>query len=198
MTRLNDFNRLQELLEKVVEEGFEGLARAISLLINEAMKIERQRFLCASPYERTERRRGYANGFKKKRVKTRIGELDLDIPQVRDVEGGEKFYASSLERGVRSERALSLCICEMYLNGVATRKVAQITEKLCGFEISSSQVSRLCAKLDEELELWRNRKLGKCEFLILGARYENVRQDGKIVPAALMTAMEGAKAREAF
>ena len=198
MTRLNDFNRLQELLEILIEEGFEGLARAISLLINEAMKIERQRFLCASPYERTERRRGYANGFKKKRVKTRIGELDLDIPQVRDVEGGEKFYPSSLERGVRSERALALCVCEMYLNGVATRKVAQITEKLCGFEISSSQVSRLCAKLDEELELWRNRKLGKCEFLILTSRYENVRQDGKIVPAALMTAMEEAKAREAF
>lgn len=88
----------------IADQGLEGLQEAIATLINTAMRLERERHLGAEPYERTEERRGYANGFKPKTVKTRVGELTLAVPQVRD--GG--FYPQSLEKGLRSERALKV------------------------------------------------------------------------------------------
>jgi len=84
--------------------------------------------------------------------------------------------------------ALSLALVEMYVKGVATRKVTDIVEKLVGFEVSSSQVSRLSQKLDQELEAWRRRPLGKCDYLLLDARYEKVRQGGQVVSQAVMIA----------
>ena len=92
-----------------------------------------------------------------KQVKSRIGNLSLQVPQTRDTD----FYPASLKRGIRSERALKLALAEMYVQGVSTRKVAKITEELCGFEISSTQVSRATAMLDEQLIAWRERALGK-------------------------------------
>lgn len=101
----------QDVLELLAEHGFEGMARAIEMLLNEAMKMERSAVLEAAPYQRTPRRQGYANGFKPKRVQTRVGRLELAVPQTRGIE----FYPSALERGVRSERALKLAVAEMYL-----------------------------------------------------------------------------------
>jgi transposase-like protein len=101
--------------------------------------------------------------------------VTFDIPQVR--EGG--FYPEALERGLRTERALMTTLAEMYVQGVSTRKVAAITEQLCGTAISSAQVSRAAALLDEELTAWRNRPLERCPFLFLDARYEKVRQSGQ-------------------
>ena len=129
----------------------------MQLLINECMKLERQQVLGVGPYQRGEARNGRANGFKPKRVKTRVGELELDVPQVRDA----KFYPSALEKGCRSEKALRLALAEMYVQGVSTAKVTKITEELCGCEISSSDVSRAAKLLDEELVKWRNRPLGE-------------------------------------
>ena len=189
MSRYIDSDRMKEALELILQEGLEGLAQAISIIVNEAMKIQRERFLGAGPYERTEGRRGYANGFKERKLKAQVGELDLRVPQVRDVQDGAKFYPKALERGQRSERALSLALVEMYVKGVATRKVTDIVEKLVGFEVSSSQVSRLCQKLDRELEAWRTRPLGKCDYLLLDARYEKVRQGGQVVSQAVMIAI---------
>ena len=137
--------RLADLMELLTQSGLDGLADALRVLINAAMLLERERFLGASAYERSPDRRGHANGFKPKSLATRVGHLDLQVPQVR--EGG--FYPASLERGSRSERALKLALAEMYVQGVSTRKVAAITEQLCGFEVSSSQVSRATAQLDE-------------------------------------------------
>ncbi len=154
------------------------------ILVNEAMRIERENFLRAKPYERTEERRGYANGYKPKTVKTRLGEVTFDIPQVR--EGG--FYPSALEKGIRSERALLMTLAEMYVKGVSTRKVADIIEKLCGTQISASQVSRAAQQLDEELEAWRNRPIGEIVYLYLDARYEKVRQAGSVRDAAILMA----------
>lgn len=133
--------------ELIAERGLDGLGDAVSMLINEAMRLERQRHLGLAPYERSAQRQGYANGYKPKTVKSRIGALDLAVPQVR--EGG--FYPASLERGLPSERALKPALAEMYVSGVSTRKIARVTEQLCGFEISSSEVSRCAAALDEEL-----------------------------------------------
>ncbi len=108
----------------------------------------------ASPYERNENRIDYANGFKPKQLKTQIGALSLQIPQVRSRE----FYPSFLEKRIRSERALKLALAEMYVQGVSTRKVNAIMEELCGLEVSSTEVSRASKLLDEELEQWRERR----------------------------------------
>jgi transposase-like protein len=99
------------------------------------------------------------------------------------------FYPQSLEKGLRSERALKLAIAEMYVTGVSTRKVAQITQELCGFEVSSSQVSRATQLLDVELDAWRSRPLGEIPYLILDARYEKVRHGGVVIDMALLLAI---------
>jgi transposase-like protein len=118
-------------------------------------------------------------------VKTRVGEITLDIPQVR--EGG--FYPQALEKGLRSERALNLAMAEMYVQGVSTRKVTAIVEQLCSSNISSTTVSRAAAQLDETLGAWRNRPLGEMIYLLLDARYEKIRQDGQIRDAAVLIAV---------
>jgi len=185
-----DATTLSTALELLTENGFSGLSDAIELLLNEAMQLERSQFLSAGPYERTEDRRGHANGFKPKRLKSRLGQLDLRVPQVRGLEeDAESFYPQALERGERSERALKLALAEMYVQGVSTRKVAAITQKLCGFEVSSTQVSRVTAELDEELEAWRTRPLGATPYLILDARYEKVRHGGQVVDCAVLMAV---------
>ena len=173
------------LLEAIAEQGLGILPELIQVVINQAMAMERQRYLQAGPYERTPERVGQANGFKPKTVATRVGKIEFAIPQVR--EGG--FYPQSLEKGLRSERALKLALAEMYVQGVSTRKVAAITEKLCGFEVSSTQVSDATAQLDEVLTAWRGRPLGPCRYLYLDAHYEKVRQDGQVQDAAVLKAM---------
>jgi putative transposase len=173
------------LLEQIAQQGLDVLPAIIRTVINTAMQIERQNYLGAGPYERSQARQGHANGYKPKTVTTRVGQVTFDVPQVRD--GG--FYPQSLEKGLRSERALKLALAEMYVQGVSTRKVAAITEQLCGTEISSSQVSRATAELDEQFAAWRERPLGRMRYLYLDARYEKVRQDGQVRDAAVLMAM---------
>ena len=172
-------------MDLLVEHGFGGLARAMEILLNEAMELERTAALAAAPYERSPDRRGYANGFKPKRLKTRVGELRLDVPKTR----GVPFYPTALEKGSRSERALKAAVAEMYVHGVTTRKVAAVMEELCGLDVSSSQVSRAAQALDDELGAWRNRPLGEIEYLLLDARYEKVRVGGSVVSCALLVAV---------
>ena len=134
-----DATNISLALELLASNGFDRIADALQILMNEAMLIERSEYLGAQRYERTDSRSGYANGFKAKRLRSRVGELELRVPQVRDKnEDGERFYPSALERGERSERALKLAVAEMYVNEVSTRRVKKVTEELCGFEISSA------------------------------------------------------------
>jgi putative transposase len=175
----------QEVLELLIEHGFEGMAQAMQLLFNEAMKVERSQVLGAQPYQRTPERRGHANGYKPKTVHSRMGTLELAVPQARGVE----FYPSALERGARSERALALAMAEMYLQGVSTRKVTAVMEQLCGREVTSMQVSRAVAALDDELIKWRERPLGEIHYLLLDARYEKVRVGGTVVSCSLLVAV---------
>lgn len=181
-TECTQFNLAMELL---IEHGFDGIADAVGLLMNTAMQVERSRHLNAELYERNSGRIGYANGYKAKTMKTRVGEVHLAIPQTRNT----TFYPQSLERGLRSERALKLALAEMYVQGVSTRKVAKITEELCGFEISSSDVSRASQALDEQLQIWRERSLGAYPFIYLDARYEKVRQGGIVRSSAVLVAI---------
>ena len=172
------------LLEHVTENGFDVMAKAIQILMNEAMKIERARYLGSMPYERSPERHDYSNGFKNKTVNTRVGSIDLQVPQVRSCE----FYPESLDQGLRSEQALRLTVAEMYLQGVSTRKVQKITQILCGVNISSTDVSRATKLLDGEQEKWRNRKLGKYNYMTCDAIYEKVRRDGCVVDSAVLIA----------
>jgi putative transposase len=184
MTYQDDFTLPTELLEQVAEQGLDFLPELIRIVINNAMQVERQKYLGVGPYERSTARQGHANGFKPKTITTRIAPITFDIPQVR--EGG--FYPHALEKGLRSERALMLVLAEMYVQGVSTRKVAAITERLCGSEISSTQVSRAAVLLDDVLEDWRNQPLDTIIYLYLDAMYEKVRIDGQIRDAAVLIA----------
>ena len=185
MTHQPHPNVTRQVVQLLAEHGFDGMAEAMERLFNECMKIERQQALGVGPYQRGEARRGQANGFKPKTMKTRIGPLSLRVPQVR----GAPFYPSVLERGTRSEKALRLALAEMYVQGVSTSKVTKITEELCGCEISSSDVSRATALLDEELSKWRNRPLGAVKYLILDARYEKVRVAGCVRECGVLLAI---------
>jgi transposase-like protein len=178
-------NPIEQVLELLTEQGSDALAEALRILLNAAMLFERERFLNAAPYERTAERRDYANGFKPKRLRTRVGLLDLSIPQVRSSD----FYPQALERGTRSERALKLALAEMYVQGVSTRKVKAITEQLCGFEVTSAQVSRAVAELDTQFKQWRERPLGQTPYLQVDARYEHVREGGLVIDEAVLIAI---------
>ena len=184
MTYQNDFTLPTELLEQIAANGFDKLPELIRVVVNAAMQAERQQYLRAEPYQRTPKRQDRANGYKPKTVRTRMGEITFDIPQVR--EGG--FYPEALEKGMRSERALTMTLAEMYIQGVSTRKVTSILEKLCGTSVSATQVSKAIAILDNTLEAWRQRPLCECPYLILDARYEKVRQDGQVRNAAILMA----------
>jgi putative transposase len=185
MTHQNDSELLNTILQQLNDTGLGGLLDGFRILLNEAMLRERSQALGAQPYERTDSRQGYANGFKSKTVHTRMGQLNLDIPQVR---GPVDFYPSALEKGLRSEQALKLALAEMYVQGVSTRKVAAIVEELCGHSVSSTHVSQCAAKLDTLLETWRNAPLGRVAYVILDARYEKVRQDGQVLDCAVLIA----------
>ena len=180
MTHQSDYTFAEELAEK----GLEALPEMMRVLINQAMQAERSKYLQADEYERTEDRKGHANGYKPKTVRTRMGDITFAVPQVR--EGG--FYPSALEKGLRSERALTITLAEMYIQGVSTRRVKAITEQLCGVEISATQVSRATAQLDEVLQEWRERPLGEIVYLYLDARYEKVRIAGQVRDVAVLVA----------
>lgn len=175
----------ESVLAELCERGLEGIGEAIRIVVNAAMCAERENHLKASLYERSPDRSGHANGYKPKTVQTRVGEITFDVPQVR--EGG--FTPRSLEKGLRSERALKLALAQMYLQGVSTRKVAKITREMCGVEVTSTQVSRAAAELDETLTAWRSRPLGVSPYLFLDARYEKVRRDGRVRDVAVLIAV---------
>lgn len=184
MTRPSDFTLPTLLLDQINEFGLDAIPELMRILINTAMLAERQKYLKAQPFERSPERQAHSNGFKPKTLLTRFGQVTFSIPQVR--EGG--FYPNALEKGLRSERALKLALAEMYLQGVSTRKVAAITEELCGSQVSSALVSSAVAQLDPVLKSWRERPLAQIIYLYLDARYEKVRQDGVVRDAAVLVA----------
>lgn len=177
---------LNTVLQLISEQGTDGLAEGIRLLVNEAMRVERSQVLQAQPYQRTQARTGHANGFKDKTLTTRLGPITFDIPQVR---GAVDFYPSALQKGLRSEQALKLALAEMYVQGVSTRRVAAIVEELCGTAVSSTHVSECAKLLDAELQKWRDRALGAFPYLVLDARYEKVRQNGQVLDCAVLMAL---------
>ena len=177
---------MSEIFNNLIESGYENIMpQVMSILLNGVMELEREKYLKAGSYVRSHERVSYANGYKDKKLGMRMGEVQLKIPQTRDC----MFYPKTIEKGVRSEKALRLALSEMYIQGVSTRKVMKITEQLCGFEVSSTQVSKLTSEMDSEIELWRNRPLRAFKYLMLDARYEKVRDNGSVVDMAVLWAI---------
>ena len=179
-----DSQLLHEAYACLLANGLDGAGEALRILVNEASRIERAQHLQAMPYERSAQRVDQANGFKAKTMLTRLGEITFEVPQVRTA----GFYPSALERGSRSEQSVNLALAEMYVQGVSTRKVIEVLQKLVGPEvtISSTQVSRCAEKLDVGLDAWRRRPLDETPYVLLDARYERVREAGQVVDCAVL------------
>lgn len=186
MAHHTDPELLKHVLQLLTDQDHTGFAEGLRILINEAMRVERHQVLQAQPYERTDSRLGYANGYKPKTLASRVGPITFCVPQVR---GETAFYPSALDKGIRSEQALKLAMAEMYVQGVSTRKVSAIVEELCGTSVSSTQVSDCAKLLDTELQKWRDRPLGSCPYLMFDARYEKVRHDGQLRDCAILIAL---------
>ena len=180
-TERND-TEFSEMMQTLMNEGLQGFPAVMARMYNLAMQFERELHLGAGKYERTQDRRGYANGYKPKTLNTHAGRLALRIPQVRDSD--TPFYPRSLERGTRYERALKMAVAEMYVKGVSTRKVQAVFDRLCDVNITADQVSRAMREMDDELDAWRNRPIGAVRALFLDATYHKARVNGVVVSVA--------------
>lgn len=166
-----------EELKKVLREQEDYLKPLVQKLVQEILEAEMQEALGASKGERTPTRLGYRSGYYSRSLVTRVGKLKLRVPQDR----AGRFSTEVFDRYQRSEKALVSSLVEMYVQGVSTRKLKAITEKLCGHAFSASTISQLNKKMDEELERFAKRELEEeYPYLVLDAKYEKVRQDGVI------------------
>ena len=188
MDEQNHNNLSDHLINLLLNDGLSnGLVTIAQTLMNAAMLIEREQHIGVAPHQRSTERNGYANGFKAREFHTSFGKLDLAVPQVR--ESSETFRTSLLEKRSRSDRALKSAIATMYVQGVSTRRVTKVVEELCGFEVSSGQVSNLNKQLDDEFEKWRTRPLEEMRYLIIDATYYKVRIDGVVRDCATLIAI---------
>ncbi len=162
----------------------EVLRTMFAEMLQTAVASEFNRFMGAAPYERSEQRTGWRNGYKPRTLKTRVGTIELRIPQDRS----GQFSPSLFERYERSEKAFMFALTEMYLQGISTRKVTKVVEELCGTSVSASEISLLVKKLDTDLAAWRNRPLdGQAyPYLIIDAHYEKVRREGRVRSTAVL------------
>jgi len=187
MNEQNQTTHQNHLINLLFDDGLQNaLPRIAEILMNAAMLLERETHIGAAPYQRGVDRNGYANGFKPRTFQTGIGSLELAVPQVRESEN--IFRTSLLEKGSRSERALKSAIATMYVEGVSTRRITKVMEDLCGFEVSSGQVSNLNKQLDAEFEKWRTRPLPPIAYVTLDATYYKVRIDGIVRDCATLIA----------
>jgi putative transposase len=173
-------------LEAVLGQEADVLRPLVQNLLQEMLESEMTECLGAAKGERTDGRQGYRSGYYPRTLVTRVGKLELRVPQ--DRQG--RFSTEVFERYQRSEKALVSTLMEMYIQGVSTRKVKRITEELCGHQFSASSVSRMNKKLDEQLKRFHERRLDEAyPYLVLDARYEKVREDGVIRRQAVLCAI---------
>jgi len=163
-----------------------GLAKLLESILNQVLKVQASEQLRAEPYERTEERQGYRNGSYPHTITTRVGTITLRVPRLRN----GKFSTELFSRYQRSEQAFVLALMEMVVNGVSTRKVAEITEELCGTRISKSLVSELCRRLDPLINAWKDRPLkdNQYPFLIVDALVIRVREEHRVVNRSMLIA----------
>ena len=176
----------KEILQRVLQEDGEFLRPVIQQVVQEVLEAEMDTLLGAGRYERAATRTGYRSGSYPRTLITRVGALELRVPQDRD----GRFSTKVFERYQRSEKALVSALAQMYIQGVSTRKVTEITEALCGHSFSASTISRINKKLDGELAAFAGRPLDEeYPYLILDARYEKIREDGVVRSQAVLIAL---------
>ena len=164
----------------------DGLREIVRAVLREMLESEMTDALGAEKSERTSARLGYRSGYYSRTLVTRVGKLELRVPQDRD----GRFSTELFERYQRSEQALVARLAEMYVQGVSTRKVKAITEELCGHAFSASAISAINKRLDESLEAFAKRPLAEpFPYLILDARYEKVREGGVVMSQAVLIAI---------
>jgi len=170
--------------QSVLTDDPDFLRLIVEHVVQAVLEAEMAAHLHAEPYERSTNRTGYRNGYKPRQLNTRVGTLTLQVPQDRDGTFATQLFA----RYQRSEKALVLALMEMYVEGVSTRTVREITEVLCGTSFSKSLVSELAVQLDGELDTWRHRPLTEMTYpyLSVDARYEHVRQGGQVVSQGVL------------
>lgn len=176
-----------QLLQEVFTER-DGLKHLLEMLLDHAMRTEVSEHIKADAYERSGNRRGRRNGYKPRSFATRIGRLNLQVPQAREC---RPYRPTMFNRWQRSERALLVACADMYFQGISTRKVQDVLETMCGTDISAATVSRIAGELDEKLTAFRSRRLDDIEYqyMQIDARYEKVRVDGHIVSQASLVAV---------
>ncbi len=176
----------QPQLKALMLQNPDFMQPMVQWLMQEVLETQMTEALGAAKGERSEGRQGYRSGYYTRQLVTRVGTMELRVPQ--DRQG--RFSTQLFERYQRSEKALVGALVEMYVQGVSTRKIKAITEELCGHEFSASAVSDLNVKLDAELERFARRPLeAELPYLILDARYEKVREDGVIRSRAVLVAI---------
>jgi putative transposase len=172
--------------KEIFAEQQDSLRGLIQAVLQEVLEAEMDEALAAQKSERTPHRLGYRSGYYPRTLVTRVGKVELRVPQDRD----GRFRTEVFERYQRSEKALVTALAEMYVQGVSTRKVKAVTEELCGHEFSEATISRCNEKLDRELEQFAQRRLEEeYPYLVLDARYEKVREDGVIRSQAVQVAI---------
>ena len=167
------------------------MREVIQVICQAAMSQEVEDHVGAQRHERTDERRGHRNGSKPRTLLTRVGELELSVPQVRDCDRGP-YHPSLFARWERSERALLVACGEMYFQGVSTRNVREVLETMCeGVELSAMTVSRVAAEIDEKLATFRARRLEghAYPYLKVDARYEKVRVEKRVISQAVLVVM---------
>lgn len=186
-TKNNSKERIgKEDLRQLLAEDQDLLKVIVEQTVQQVLEAEMEEALQAGKSERTETRLGYRAGYYHRTLVTRVGKIELRVPQ--DRQG--RFRTEVFERYQRSEKALVAAMLEMYVQGVSTRKVKTITEELCGHEFSSSTVSRVVQQLDVELEKFARRRLEEpYPYVVLDARYEKVREDGAVRSQAVLIAI---------
>lgn len=163
----------------------EAFSRLLEVILNQVLLAQSTEQLGAAPYERSEDRTAYRNGFRDRSLTTRIGAITLRVPRHRNGD----FSTTMFQRYQRSEQALILAMIEMVINGVSIRKIENVTEELCGKSFSKSTVSKLCEHLDPIVAAFRNRRLDKhYPFVITDAMYIKVREDGRVRSKGLLIA----------
>jgi putative transposase len=173
-------------VKALLEQDEDFVRSAVQELVQAALEAEMTEALSAEKGERTGGRLGYRSGYYSRALITRVGTLELRVPQDRD----GRFSTELFERYQRSEKALVGALAEMYVQGVSTRKVKAVTEALCGHRFSASAISAINKSLDEKLRAFSERRLKEpFPYLILDARYERVRENGIIVSQAVLIAV---------
>jgi putative transposase len=186
MTRKRESNGVKQELKALVEDDKDLLREIVGVALQEMLESEMDEALGARRYERGPARTGWRAGYYNRTLVTRVGKLELRVPQ--DREG--RFSTEIFERYQRSEKALVSALAEMYIQGVSTRKVKAITEELCGHSFSAQTISRINKTLDAELKRFAERRLDEeYPYLILDARYEKVRENSVVVSRAVQIAI---------